>query len=175
MRMAISLAAVAYGLIPSVQLRPINPAEVVMLGLLFFIAAIPEELGWRGYALAKLLKGHTVWVASLMIGLMWGVVHLALHLPGMPSAGMPGYLTMLQLVGLSVILSWLYVRGGRNIVLTSIFHAAQSFFVIINQGLDQNQQVWLMAIVYCCAAAFLLITSRVMRHRVKFAGLGHPV
>jgi hypothetical protein len=47
-----------------------------------------------------------------------------------------------------VIFTWLYVNSGGNIVLTTIFHAPQSFFVIVNQGISLEQQMWLMAGVY---------------------------
>ncbi len=173
MRLAISLAAIIFKLIPSFRLRPISLVDALLLALLFFAAAIPEELGWRGYALPRLLKGHPVWVASLMTGLMWGVVHLAMHLPGMPQAGLSGYLTVVQLVALSVLLTWFYVQGGRNILLTSLFHAAQGYLMIFNQGLGETQQVWLVTIICCCTAAVVLIVSRAMRVRIKWAGRGY--
>jgi membrane protease YdiL (CAAX protease family) len=127
------------------------------------IAAIPEELGWRGYALRKLLANHSALYASLVIGVLWGLVHLALHLPGMPSEGLPGVLTIFQLIGLSVLLTWLYIRGGKNIILTSIFHAAQSFLVILNEGVTLEQQVWLMAVVWLSAGAMVILMSQPMR------------
>jgi uncharacterized protein len=48
------------------------------LALILVIAAIPEELGWRGYALPQLLKHHSALFASLVIGGLWGLLHLAL-------------------------------------------------------------------------------------------------
>jgi membrane protease YdiL (CAAX protease family) len=163
MRLAISLIALGLGWIPSIQLRPLSALEVVLLAVIFMIAAIPEELGWRGYALRKLLANHSALYASLVIGVLWGLVHLALHLPGMPSEGLPGVLTIFQLIGLSVLLTWLYIRGGKNIILTSIFHAAQSFLVILNEGVTLEQQVWLMAVVWLSAGAMVILMSQPMR------------
>jgi len=160
MRLVISLVALVLGLIPSLQMRPMTLGEVGLLGLIFIVAAIPEELGWRGFALPRLLKSHTWWSAGLIIGFFWGLVHLALHLPGMPSEGQPGILTVLQLIGLSVLITWIFIQGGNNIILTSIFHAAQSFFVIFNEGITLSQQVWLMAGVWCAAALVIMALSR---------------
>jgi hypothetical protein len=72
-------------------------------------------------------------------------------------AGLPFLPTLLQLIGLSVLFAWLYIKTGGNILLTSLFHAAQSFFVIINEGIPATKLVWLMAAVYM-AVAFILVT-----------------
>jgi membrane protease YdiL (CAAX protease family) len=156
MRLTISLIALLIGLISSIQLRSQTPAEVVLFVVILFVAAIPEELGWRGYALQRLLQNHSAVNASLVIGVLWGLVHLTLHLPGMPNEGLPGVLTVIQLIGLSILLSWFYIQGGCNIILTSIFHAAQSFFLVLNEGVTLSQQAWLMAVVFCATAAIVI-------------------
>jgi membrane protease YdiL (CAAX protease family) len=162
MRLAISLIALLLGLIPSIQLRPLTPAEAVLLVVIFIIGAIPEELGWRGYVLPRLLRSYPPLVAGLIIGVLWGAVHLVLHLPDMPNEGLSGILTMLQLIGLSILLTWVFVLGGNNILLTSLFHVAQSFFVIINHGVSISQQAWLMAVVFMAAGLIVAFASRSM-------------
>lgn len=162
MRLAISLIALLLGLIPSIQLRPLTPAEAILLVVIFIIGAIPEELGWRGYVLPKLLQSYPPVVASLIIGVLWGAVHLVLHLPGMPNEGLSGILTMLQLIGLSILLTWVFVQGGNNILLTSLFHVAQSFFVVINHGVTVAQQTWLMAVVFMATGLIVAFASRSM-------------
>ena len=163
MRLTISVVALLLGLIPSIQLRPLTPGEVALLAVIFIVAAIPEELGWRGYALSRLLKNRSALFASLVIGVLWGLVHLALHLPGMPNDGLPGVPTVFQLIGLSVLITWFFIQGGNSVVLTSLFHAAQSFFVIVNDGITLSQQVWLMAAVWSAAAVIVVIASRSMQ------------
>ena len=156
MRLAISLIALGLGTIPAIQLRPVSPAQFVVLALILFIFAIPEELGWRGYALTKLLGHRSPLAAGLIIGVLWGSLHLALHLPGMMYAGLPLLPTLLQLIGLSLLITWLYMRTGGNVLLTSLFHAAQSFFVIVNEGIPLAKLVWLMSAVYL-AIAFIIV------------------
>jgi len=159
MRLTISLIALGLGLIPVIQLRPMPPAQFVILALILFIFAIPEELGWRGYALPKLLEHRSPLVGSLIIGVLWGALHLALHLPGMMYAGLPLLPTLLQLIGLSVLLTRIYMKAGGNILLTSLFHASQSFFVILNEGIPLMQLVWLMAGVYLVVAIVVVIVA----------------
>jgi hypothetical protein len=59
LRMTMSGIAVALGLIPAIQLRPWTPMQLALFGVMLFIFAIPEELGWWGYALPKLLTAHS--------------------------------------------------------------------------------------------------------------------
>ncbi len=47
--------------------------------LIFITNALPEEFGWRGYALDRLQNGSNALVASLILGAIWGVWHLPLH------------------------------------------------------------------------------------------------
>jgi hypothetical protein len=55
--------------------------------------------------------------------------------------------------------AWLYVNSGGNILLTTLFHAAQSFFVIVNEGIPLEQQMWLLAAVYLAAPLILAIVT----------------
>jgi uncharacterized protein len=159
MRLAMSGVALLLGLIPSVQLRPWTPAQLALFAAMLFIFAIPEELGWRGYALPRLLAQRSPLIAGLFIGVMWGSLHLALHLPGMINAGAPFLPMWLGLVGLSMLLTWLYISTNGNLLLTSIFHAAQSFFMIANDGITQAQQLWLMEGVYGAMALLIVIEA----------------
>ncbi|HEX2993639.1 MAG TPA: type II CAAX endopeptidase family protein [Anaerolineales bacterium] len=158
-RLAVSLIAIGLGLISTIQLRPGGAAQYVILAVIFFVFAIPEELGWRGYALPKLLAQYSPLVAGLTIGVLWGSLHLALLLPGMMNEGAPSLPTVLALVGGSVLFTWLYVNSGGNIVLTTLFHAAQSFFLILNEGITLEHQSWLLAGVYLATAIIIALIS----------------
>ena len=167
-RLTMSFIALGLGIISTIQLRPGGPAQYVILAVIFFIFAIPEELGWRGYALPKLLERYSPLAAGLIIGVLWGSLHLALLLPGMMNEGASPLATLLGLVGGSVLFTWLYVNSDGSIVLTTLFHAAQSFFVIVNEGLTGTQQAWLMAGVYLAVALIVVLApgSRLTRRLV---------
>ena len=129
-----------------------------VFALMLFVFAVPEELGWRGYALPKLFRRHSPLVAGLVTGVLWGSLHLALHVPGMIHHGLPLLPVVLEVTSLSVIGTWLYLGSGGNLVVTSVFHAAQSFFVVVNEGIPQAQQLWLMAGVYAGVALIVVLT-----------------
>lgn len=168
MRLAISVVAWLGGLIPTLQLQPANPAQVAALTLLYLVAAFSEELGWRGFALSRLLIYRSPVFASFVLGLPWGLIHIVLHLPGMWAEGLPWLPTVVQLVALSVVITWLFVSSGRSLLVAILFHAAQSAFGFVNEGLSPLQIHWLMTLVWSAAAVLALVrmvTSTELRQR----------
>jgi membrane protease YdiL (CAAX protease family) len=157
-RLTMSVLALVLGWIPSIGLRGGSAGSFLALAAILLPAAFLEELGWRGYVLPKLLKRMPALYAALLIGVVWGGLHLLLLRPGMMYAGEHPVGLLLELIGLSVVITWLYLQAGENIVITSLFHAAQSFFVIVNEGMGLSQQLWSMAAVY---VAFALIMAAV--------------
>jgi uncharacterized protein len=158
-RLAMSVVALLLGLIPAIQLRPWSPAQLALFATMLFVFAIPEELGWRGYVLPKLLKARSPLAAGRLIGVLWGSLHLALILPGMMLEGAQALAVVLEVTGVSVLATWLYIRSGGNVLLASVLHAAQSFFVIVNEGIPLAQQVWLMAGVYMAMALVVALVA----------------
>ena len=101
------------------------PAMLVPIGLLIWLlGAVPEEFGWRGYALERLLKGNSPLVASLILGLVWGVWHLPLHFISTSTQYViPIWQYLLQTIVLSVIYTWLFRGTNGSILIAGIFHA----------------------------------------------------
>jgi uncharacterized protein len=160
LRLTMSVIALLLGLIPAIHLRQWSPLQLALFVAILFVFAVPEELGWRGYALPKLLKAHSPLIAGLIIGVLWGSLHLALTLPGMINASAPALPTLLGLIGLSILATWLYIRTNGNLLLTGLFHAAQSLFVIVNDSITVAQQTWLMAGVFVTIALIIALIER---------------
>lgn len=153
MRLAIAIIAQLTDLIPAIPLQPQSWVQVMILGAVYLIAAILEELGWRGYALRRMLHRYSPLFAALALGIPWSVIHLALHLPGMWAESLPWLPTIIQLLALSVVITWLYVRSSYSLLVAILFHAAQSFFGFLNEGIEPLHVTWLMAAVWSAAAA----------------------
>ena len=170
MRLAVGVIAQILGLIPAVQLLPANPAQTLVLGVIFLVSALLEELGWRGFALSRLLTRRSPLVAALALGIPWGIIHIVLHFPGMWSEGLPWLPTVVQLVALSVTITWLFVRSGHSLLVVILFHAAQSFFGFLNGGLTPLEVTWLMTVVWsvtAVAATVDMVSTALLRQRLS--------
>jgi membrane protease YdiL (CAAX protease family) len=71
-----------------------------------------EEPGWRGFALPELQGRHSPLVATLLVGLAWGVWHIPLYGPA-------GFVVPLVL---AFFYTWIYNRTG-SILLCLLLHA----------------------------------------------------
>lgn len=84
-----------------------------------------EEVGWRGYALPRLAERLGLGGASLVIGVIWAAWHLPLFvLPDSGSTGQsfPAYL--LQVMAMSVVVTFLYWKTDGSLLLAMVMHAA---------------------------------------------------
>jgi uncharacterized protein len=72
-----------------------------------------EEPGWRGFALPRLEERHSPLVATLILGLGWGVWHIPLY-------GLAGFVVPLVL---AFFYSWLYNRT-RSVLLCILLHGS---------------------------------------------------
>ena len=95
----------------------------LVAGLL--IGSLQEELGWRGYALPRLLERAGGLRASLLIGVAWACWHVplyALETGGQQRA--PLALFLISTVALSVLYGWLWVATGGSLVIALLLHSA---------------------------------------------------
>ncbi len=157
LRLSVSLLAVFFGWIPTIQLYPWSPQQFLMVGVFTLFGAIMEELGWRGYALPRLLIHRSPLVSALIIGIPWGILHLGLTLPGQMNAGMPWMATLLFIVALSVVLTWLFINTRGSLFIVILHHAVQNFLVFLNGGVPPAQSSWLLAAVTVVLALVIIL------------------
>jgi membrane protease YdiL (CAAX protease family) len=92
--------------------------------LIWLLGAYPEEYGWRGYALPRLLKINSPLVASLVLGILWGIWHLPLHfIPTTTQYVIPIWQYLLQTIVLSILYTWLHKGTRGSVFIASMFHA----------------------------------------------------
>jgi membrane protease YdiL (CAAX protease family) len=157
LRLVMSLLALFFGWIPSIQINPWSLPQFILIGIFASIGAALEELGWRGYALPRMLEKRLALISALFLGIPWGVVHLSLTLPGMMNANTPWLPTILYLAGLSIVLAWFFIQTRGSLVIPILYHAAQNFFVFINGGMTQSQQLWLLTFVNLLQVIILIL------------------
>jgi len=128
------LPVIALGLsllVPRLGAWPVAPRDVlVATPLLLFTTAqiltnsgpLGEELGWRGYALPRLLNRWPPMVAGGVLGLVWTLWHIpAFLLSGIvstPLSNLGWY--ALGTVGLSLLMTGLFVRTHGSVLVAGI-------------------------------------------------------
>jgi membrane protease YdiL (CAAX protease family) len=82
-----------------------------------------EELGWRGFALPRLLTGRSALSAGVILGIIWGVWHLpAFLIGGTPQNSMSFPLFIIGAVGISVLMTWAFKGTGGSVVSAVLIH-----------------------------------------------------
>jgi len=112
---------------------PVDPNGLVLV-LPTLAAALPfgplaEELGWRGFALPRLLERFTPTVASLILGGFWTFWHTPLFFgpAGTSISGRPvtlgAVLIYLAFVtGISCLFTWMALRTRGSVLLAVMLH-----------------------------------------------------
>ena len=120
-----------------------------------FFGPVPEELGWRGYALDGLQAKYNALVSSLILGGMWTIWHAPLFfIPGSYQSGLifgtiPFWWYMLDKTFQSILMTWIYNNTGRSTLTAILFHFTVNFIgelIVLSARTDIFQIiVWVLA------------------------------
>ncbi len=130
------------------------------------LSGLREEYGWRGFALPRLQERFGALKASVFIGALWTLWHLPI-LPfvrmGLPGLGMTAIFS-LEVVALSILMSWVYNHAGGSLLPPVLYHAAYNL-TLAGLGISAVVPLWLIylaltwvlvgAVVSRCGAARL--------------------
>lgn len=152
----------------------ILPLLVEAVRILFFGGGLGEEIGWRGFALPRLLDGNNPFKASILLGLIWGIWHAPIYfVSGSGQNDMlnnGGSFAMLfpafvvWTIGLAVLFTWVYKMTNGNLLIAILFHTAvntavffpsvigvqSSLVPLLNAGLT-----WVAALIVSRTKVFL--------------------
>ncbi len=98
-------------------------APFLVIGVL--IGPLQEELGWRGYALPRLIDRWSSVAASLVLGAAWASWHLplyAMNAGGQERAPLAAFL--ISVVAMSVIYAWFWSATGGSLLIALLLHSA---------------------------------------------------
>lgn len=119
-----SVVAMRYGLMQLLGLAHSLPQFSVVSTLLFFgvfiIFALGEELGWMGYVIDPMQERWGALRASIFLGVIWAILHIPLHLG---HSALVIALASLHLVGVRVVLVWLYNNTRNSVFAVVVCHA----------------------------------------------------
>jgi membrane protease YdiL (CAAX protease family) len=155
---AILLAAAVLGRIlgwvPELQVRVPPPSQLAINFVLVLLVAVLEELGWRGYALPRLVTRRSALFSALLVGVLWGGLHIPLGM----IAGRPWVPSFLVPFGLSVVMTWLFVHTRGSLTMAMLFHFAVDYLPqFLFWETDLGPAIWLQAIAALAAALLLIL------------------
>ena len=110
---------------------------------MLLLASTFEELGWHGYGFDSLTAKLSLLKATIVFGLLWSIWHLPLmFVSGSYQYELlranPLYILnfFVSIVPLGIIISWIYLRNNRSVIMAILFHLivnfSQEMFMITN-------------------------------------------
>ncbi len=139
----------------------------LVLALALPFGPLGEELGWRGYALPRLVRSLGPWGGSLALGLAWTFWHLPMILL-QPGAALPSFMPvtvgsvaayLAQITGITGIMTLVYCRTRRSTLLAVLLHLTfnVSDGVLLNGLPDQTTSV--LRRMYLADVGLILLTG----------------
>jgi len=119
--LAVVPVAAALGTPTTGILGSLTPVALI-IPLVVLVPAFAEELAWRGFALAGLLRTMSPLAAALTIAVPWTAMHLVLYLPGQQYAGSALWPSIVSVASLAVLTAWIYVGSGGSVLMAGLFH-----------------------------------------------------
>lgn len=105
-----------------------------------------EELGWRGFALPHLQIKFNAFISSILLGFLWGIWHLPLWI----SYDLNIIIGLINIVGYTIIITWIFNSTAGNMLMALLFHASlniSSNFISINQS-DYIRPILIWLVVF---------------------------
>jgi len=100
-------------------------SDFALLALGQVWVVLGEEIGWRGYALPRLLRVVSARAATLLLALAWGLWHAPMFfVSGSLQAREPVWLFAAAVFAWACIHSALYLRARPSILPNLVFHAS---------------------------------------------------
>lgn len=139
------LAPRAVGLSQTVPLLAGNSPHFILAAFLWLLFVNSgEELGWRGYALPRLLEhSDRPILVSLGLGVIWGIWHLPLYLlPGQSAFPLPLFLIFTSLQ--SVLYTVVFIRTKGSLLPALLLHAGTDIAPRVFQLTRLPTSFWLI-------------------------------
>jgi len=146
--------------------------------LLLLMAAVFEELGWRGYAFDSLQSRYTLFKASILFSVLWSLWHLPLVLVKQSYQyniliENPWYAVnfFVSILPMGVIISWVCIKNGKSVLSAILFH----FIINMSQEMLEITQVTkcIETVLLLILAAWIIVRDKDLffsTHHLCFSG-----
>jgi membrane protease YdiL (CAAX protease family) len=150
----------AYALVPGSEggawyYPPERPEHFAAL----VVIPLGEEIGWRGYALPRLIARHGARIATAIMALLWGLWHVPMFIAS-------GYTASQVLVCVAFIVAgtpmftWLYRRAGGSLLLAVLLHVGAHLDAMTHALPADGTPVYIATAAYVVFSLALLTLDR---------------
>jgi membrane protease YdiL (CAAX protease family) len=125
-----------------------------------FLFAAGEELGWRGYALPRLLSRHNATYASVILGTLHTVWHWPLILlPHQYMSDVPLLPWTISIVAEAVVITWIFRNTGGSVLMVALFHGMSNIATTLYDGIDPLWMPRLRSTVSVLVAVIIVLLA----------------
>ena len=149
---------------------------VLVTSWIMFLFAAVEELGWRGFALPRLLALRRALPASLILGSLHAIWHWPAVVPGPAWTDIPRLVPILLrgttlIVAEAVLITWIFQHTRGSLLPVTLYHGMSNVALVLYQGIEGLR--WLRPSISVLMAAIVVLTTG--RTLVRSPPLGsHP-
>jgi membrane protease YdiL (CAAX protease family) len=116
-----------YPLPPEALSAGFLPLLPMVLVIQFLGSSLGEEVGWRGFALPRMQAARSALLASVLLGVVWGIWHLPrFWIPGMPLDGAEVGWFMLAIILDTVLYTWVFNNTRGSLLPVLLLHTSQA-------------------------------------------------
>jgi hypothetical protein len=147
------------------------------LMILFLGGPLVEEIGWRGFALPRLVARYGPGSASLRLGLVWSLWHLPVFLiAGTDQYGQPLLWYTVMVTAYTFLFTWVHEKTGGSLLLALLHHTAINVGLWLTSMPALRTTEWRLfgltmpgPWLFACASAWLLVAVVWHWPRLRFA------
>ena len=122
--------------------------------VVFFIAALGEEVGWQGYAFEPLQGRWNALAASIILGIVWPIWHI---IPFIQMNRTPTWIfwQCMTMVVARILYVWIYNNTGKSVFAAILVHAMHNVSTVLLPSYGWPYNPFLTFIILAGAAAIV--------------------
>jgi membrane protease YdiL (CAAX protease family) len=158
--LAPGLMALSYGVMRVFDF-PLPPPQFPIIAappmfLMFFVAALGEELGWSGYATDALQKKWSAFQAAVLLGVIGAAWHLV---PLAQASRSPMWIAWWSVgsVAARVLTVWIYNGTGGSVFAAALFHAMRNISWLMFPNIGSHYDPRVVAPITAVAAGLVTL------------------
>jgi len=146
---------------PSYPQIPLAPLVVEsFFWYLLFGGPLNEEAGWRAFAQTRLQRRFSPLTAGVIIGALWGLWHVPLHLMGFFPMGAAGAAIRIFTIPSAVVFAWLFNRTRQSLIPVLFLHSSRN-----TTSLFLSRNYLLSELLYLMVAVCVVLLDKMWRPR----------